>query len=122
MQNKNFTVQTGKYQKKIDETLEKVKDQKIAERIWKNDFTIWSDKPDEIVNRLGWLNSTKETGAALNEINSLVDEVREEGFKNAIVLGMGGSSMAPEVFSLMFGGKKKAISIFMCSIARTPVL
>jgi glucose-6-phosphate isomerase len=111
MQNKNFIVQTGKYQKKIDETLEKVKDQKIAERIWKNDFTIWSDKPDEIVNRLGWLNSTKETGAALNEINSLVDEVRKEGFTSAIVLGMGGSSMAPEVFSLMFGKKEGCLDL-----------
>lgn len=106
MQNSNFIVKAGKYQKEIDRTLEKVKDQKIAERIWKNDFSIWSDKPDEIVNRLGWLHSTEVTGAALDEINSFVDEVRKEGFTNAIVLGMGGSSMAPEVFSLMFGKKE----------------
>jgi glucose-6-phosphate isomerase len=105
MQNSNFIVKAGKYQNKIDETLDKIKSQKITERIWKKDFSIWSDKPDEIVNRLGWLHSPEVTGMALGEIDSFVDEVRKEGFTTAIVLGMGGSSMAPEVFSLMFGKK-----------------
>ena len=105
MQNTNFIVRPGKYERNIEVTLEEIKNKKITERIWGNDYTIWSDKPDEIVNRLGWLNSTKETGAALDEINLVVDEIRKEGFTSAIVLGMGGSSMAPEVFSLMFGKK-----------------
>jgi glucose-6-phosphate isomerase len=103
MQNSNFIIKAGKYQKRIEEALEKIKNEKIVERIWKNDFTVWSNKPDEIVNRLGWLHSPEVTGSALGEINAFVDEVRKEGFKSAIVLGMGGSSMAPEVFSLMFG-------------------
>ncbi len=102
MQKSNFIVNAGKYQKRIDETLEKIKNKKITERIWENDFSIWSDKPDEIVNRLGWLHSPEVTGMALEEINSFADEIRKEGFTSAVVLGMGGSSMAPEVFSLMF--------------------
>jgi glucose-6-phosphate isomerase len=106
MQNANFIVRAGKYQKRIDETLEKIKNEKIVERIWKNDFTVWGNKPDEIVNRLGWLHSPDVTGAALGEINAFVDEVRKEGFSSAIVLGMGGSSMAPEVFSLMYGRRE----------------
>ena len=105
MNDSGFIVRSDRYLKKINETFEKICSEKISERIWRNDFTVWSDKPDEIVNRLGWLHSPEVTGAALEEINELVDEVRGEGFKNAIVLGMGGSSMAPEVFGKMFGTK-----------------
>src|SRR3990172_4925637 len=106
MQESNLVVKTGKYEKKINETLEKLENKNIPGRIWKNDFTVWRDKSDEIVNRLGWLHSPEVSGAALGEINELVEEVRKEGLTSAIVLGMGGSSMAPEVFSKMFGTKK----------------
>jgi len=102
----HFIPRTGKFEKQIDKRLDKIKNEKIVERTWRNDFTVWSDKPDEIVNRLSWLHSPEITGAALDEIYEFVEEVRKEGFENAIVLGMGGSSMAPEVFSKMFGTKK----------------
>ncbi len=111
MLNSNFIVKAGKYQKKVDEVLEKIKNERIVERIWQKDFSVWSDKPDEIVNRLGWLYSTETTRQALAEIYSFVDEVRKDGFTDAIVLGMGGSSMAPEVFSLMFGTKKGYLNL-----------
>ncbi len=108
MNDANFIVKVKaeRYSNKINETFEKIYDEKISERIWRNDFTVWKDKPDEIVNRLGWLHSPEVTGAALKEINEFVDQVQGEGFTSAIVLGMGGSSMAPEVFSKMFGIKK----------------
>ncbi len=111
MLNSNFIVKAGKYQKKVDEVLEKIKNERIVERIWQKDFSVWSDKPDEIVNRLGWLYSTETTRQALAEIYSFVDEVRKDRFTDAIVLGMGGSSMAPEVFSLMFGTKKGYLNL-----------
>ena len=111
MQESNFVVKTGKYEKKINETLEKLENKNIPGRIWKNDFTVWRDKSDEIVNRLGWLHSPEVSGAALGEINELVEEVRKEGLTSAIVLGMGGSSMAPEVFSKMFGTKKGYLDV-----------
>ena len=109
MNDANFIVKVKaeRYSNKINETFEKIYDEKISERIWRNDFTVWKDKPDEIVNRLGWLHSPEVTGAALKEINEFVDQVQGEGFTSAIVLGMGGSSMAPEVFSKMFGIKKR---------------
>ncbi len=103
MNNSEFVERAGQYTKKINDTYEKICNDKISERIWRNDFTVWGEKPEEITNRLGWLHSPEVTGAALKEINELVDQVRGEGFISAIVLGMGGSSMAPEVFSKIFG-------------------
>jgi glucose-6-phosphate isomerase len=80
--------------------------ERIIDRIWAKDFTVWGNEPDEIANRLGWLDCPAETLNALNEITEFVDEIRNEGFTDVLLMGMGGSSLAPEVFSLMFGKKK----------------
>ena len=42
----------------------------------------------------------------LNEINEFVNSVRKDGIRHVLLLGMGGSSLAPEVFSKVFGAKK----------------
>ncbi|HKI79095.1 MAG TPA: hypothetical protein VKA26_11190 [Ignavibacteriaceae bacterium] len=105
MKNEKFNTKIGNFENKIKNTFENIVKEKVPERIWRKDFTVWNDKPDEIINRLGWLHSTEETRMALNEINEFVESVKNDGFTDAIVLGMGGSSMAPEVFSLMFGSK-----------------
>lgn len=85
--------------------LKKLKDEKIPHRIFEKDFTIWSSSPVEIENRLGWLDSPAHTLSALDEINEFVDGVKKDGFTNALLLGMGGSSLAPEVLANMFGTK-----------------
>lgn len=96
----------GKFQNEFEKVIEQFETEKIASRIWDKDFTVWSDKPDEITNRLGWLTSPQNSLSKLKEINSFVDEVRKDGFKKALLLGMGGSSLAPEVFRLTFGVKE----------------
>ncbi|KAF0153474.1 MAG: transaldolase / glucose-6-phosphate isomerase [Ignavibacteria bacterium] len=92
-----------KFQTEFEQVLRQFEIEKVAERIWKNDFTVWSDKPDEITNRLGWLTSPQNSLSQLKEILTFVEEVRKEGFKKTLLLGMGGSSLAPEVFRLTFG-------------------
>jgi len=96
----------GKYSELIEINSNDLKDKKIVERIWKKDFTVWENKPDEISNRLGWLDCPEITKKSFNEINIFVEEVRKEGFTDALLMGMGGSSLAPEVFRLTFGVKK----------------
>lgn len=81
----------------------KLAEEKIVSRIWQKDHTVWSDSPNEITNRLGWLEGPAVMKNAVDEINKFVDEVRKAGFKKALLLGMGGSSLAPEVFRLTFG-------------------
>ena len=101
----NFSFTAAGYESSIDATLNELTDQKIVERIWNKDYTVWSDSPNEITNRLGWLHSPEHSKAALAEINRFVEEIRVENFENALLLGMGGSSLAPEVFQNIFGHK-----------------
>ncbi len=102
----SFKYSVGENSKLVDETIKKLSVENVVERIWKKDHTVWSNDPTEISNRLGWLDSVDVTGKSVKEINEFVDEVREAGFTHALLMGMGGSSLAPEVFRLTFGVKE----------------
>jgi len=86
----------------------------VVERIWKKDFTIWSEIPNEISNRLDWLDMPTAMTNEVDSINMFVDEIRKEGFENAVLLGMGGSSLAPEVFRLTFGVRTNYLDLEIC--------
>jgi len=75
----------------------------VAERIWRRDYTLWGSEPNEISDRLGWLTVADHMRAQLSEVDSFVAEIRAEGYTHAVLLGMGGSSLAPEVLRLTFG-------------------
>lgn len=96
----------GKSKKILENTLQELIEQNIIQRIWDKDFTIWSEDPTEISNRLGWLNCVKNSKKSLPEIHEFVESIKVSNFKNVLVLGMGGSSLAPEVFSLIFNQEK----------------
>ena len=96
----------GKYQSSVEKTLNKISREKIISRIWNKDYTVWRTDADEISNRLGWLDCLDVTTKSFGDINSFVKEIREEGITQALLMGMGGSSLAPEVFRLTFGVKK----------------
>ena len=99
----NYSFNLGRYQSLLDEGLKRYKDENVTERIINKDYTLWSDKEDEIINRLDWLVSPKESLEQLDDIKKFVDEIKSEGFTQALLLGMGGSSLAPEVYRLTFG-------------------
>ena len=74
----------------------------LAERIWQKDPTVWFDPPrDEIANRLGWLDLPAEMVAELGELTAVA--AAAGSFRHAVLCGMGGSSLAPEVFQQTFG-------------------
>jgi transaldolase/glucose-6-phosphate isomerase len=102
---KDFVTQFNGYQNLVDSALEKLKNERIVQRIWEHDHTVWKADPDEISNRLGWLHSPEIMMDAVDSIAQFIDEIRAEGFTHALLLGMGGSSLAPEVFRLTFGVK-----------------
>ncbi len=89
----------------IQEALHQLKKDRIIERIWEKDHTVWSDRPEEIADRLGWLESYHLPAESLREIQELVEQARSAGYTDALLVGMGGSSMAPEVFSRVFGAQ-----------------
>ena len=90
----------------LDKALDRIARRNIVSRIWDHDWTVWEDKDKEISNRLGWLEAPGEAKADLADYERFVQSVREDGFEDALLMGMGGSSLAPEVFSKAFRRKK----------------
>ena len=94
----------GKYEKLVEERLRKWKEQSFFRRLWSKDPTIWfPGRVPEITNRLGWLTLPESMPGMLGEFIAFAREVKEEGFSKIVLLGMGGSSLAPEVLGKTFG-------------------
>jgi len=93
----------GPYQEQIDSALNGLSADNIVRRIWNHDYTVWSSEPTEITNRLGWLEISEAMEENIHRLEDLVNSVRASGYTHALLLGMGGSSLAPETFARTFG-------------------
>jgi transaldolase/glucose-6-phosphate isomerase len=70
-------------------------------RLWAQDASLWTGTDE---NRwLGWLGITEDQLAHIDHLKKLAEQVKSAGFKHALLLGMGGSSLCPEVMKLTFG-------------------
>ncbi len=79
-------------------------EQNLNQRLWARDHTIWSEKRvPEIVDRLGWLSLPETIQEELDSIIALAGEITSEGYRHVVLLGMGGSSLAPQVFQSTYG-------------------
>ncbi|MEO6693967.1 MAG: hypothetical protein ABIY50_03740 [Ignavibacteria bacterium] len=106
----------GKYSSSVQKTLQKLDKENTVKRIWEKDPTLWKNRKEYdalIRNRLGWLSLPVTMREKCNEINAFTDEVRKDGFRFAVVLGMGGSSMCPEVCRETFGVKEGYLKLFV---------
>ncbi len=78
--------------------------EKTIERLFDHDPTLWTTDPvgqKEIKKRLGWLNLPDQSRSLLPSIINLADECKKAGYTHVLLLGMGGSSLAPEVLQLL---------------------
>jgi transaldolase / glucose-6-phosphate isomerase len=76
----------------------------VARRIWRKDDTLWGPAGQaEVANRLGWLTILDSMNEDLADLQAFAAEVRDEGTKDVVLLGMGGSSLAPEVIRRSYG-------------------
>ncbi len=66
-------------------------------RIWRKDHTLWKASPQEITNRLGWLDLPNSMRSTLSELTRFGKSVEERGIRDVVLLGMGGSSLGAEV-------------------------
>ena len=69
--------------------------------LWQRDSSVWTGKDEN--KWLGWLDAVEREHAELTKYKSFADWVKREKFTDAVVLGMGGSSLGPEVLALTFG-------------------
>jgi transaldolase / glucose-6-phosphate isomerase len=78
----------------------------FAARLWRKDDSLWGADPAHrkvAANRLGWLDLPQAMRGEVAGLDGFAAEVRAEGFTHAVLLGMGGSSLAPEVLRRMLG-------------------
>lgn len=75
----------------------------VIDRVHDRDHTVWQDDPTEVADRLGWLDAPAAFVQRADELESLADEVRAAGIDRVLLLGMGGSSLYPEVLAKVFG-------------------
>ena len=88
----------------IAAVVKKAAEEDVAQRVWRKDDTLWGDRgAPEVGNRLGWLTITEPMREAVPELKAFVEECRADGLTDAVLLGMGGSSLAPEVLRRSFG-------------------
>jgi transaldolase/glucose-6-phosphate isomerase len=101
----------GGYRAAVDAALAEMEADDVIARIWKHDHIIWKPDPAEITNRLGWLHIAGTMVADVPRLEALAAEVREAGYTHALLLGMGGSSLAPELFGKTFVGQIGNLSV-----------
>ncbi len=92
----------GPMRDSIQAALDRMALENVVGRIRERDHTVWAPDPTEIANRLAWLDSPTAMVSRLSEIDDVVDAVRDDGYTHALLMGMGGSSLAPEVFRKVF--------------------
>ncbi len=88
----------------VAKRMEQAVSEDVARRVWQKDPTLWGGDADtpELANRLGWLTVADRMQEEVADLKQFASEVAEQGFRHAVVLGMGGSSLAPEVFRTSF--------------------
>jgi glucose-6-phosphate isomerase len=97
----------------VTERLQQMDRDRIVERIWRKDHTVWKDDPTEITDRLGWLTVSDLMHERIGELEGFAEQAATDGFETAILLGMGGSSLAPEVFARTFGFADGALELIV---------
>jgi glucose-6-phosphate isomerase len=87
-------------------TLTRLGVERFAERLWARDPSLWKTEPEHqriISKSLGWLTVPQLMLARLDDLLQFVEDVRGAGYRHAMVLGMGGSSLCPDVCRVTFG-------------------
>jgi transaldolase/glucose-6-phosphate isomerase len=72
-----------------------------VKRLWQKDAALWTGADED--KWLGWLDITEQQLENIDALKDIAADVKKAGFKNALLLGMGGSSLCPEVLRMTFG-------------------
>jgi len=96
----------GRYQRRVNRRLKEWQEERFAARLWHKDHTLWSSEPvPELADRLGWLELPESMENQVSGLRAFAVQVKDDGFRHVVLLGMGGSSLAPEVFQRTFGNE-----------------
>lgn len=93
------------YDSAIKKTSAKLDKEEFSARLWRKDPALWKSDPEHqkiIRNALGWLDVPELMSGKAAELHDFAEEVRKAGIHDVVLLGMGGSSLCPEVFAQTF--------------------
>ncbi len=96
----------GRLKSTLTSTSSTLDTQHYTRRLWEQDPHLWTSDIAEastIRQRLGWLDSVAAFRAKIDDISAVADEVKAAGFRQVVLLGMGGSSLCPDVCRETFG-------------------
>src|SRR5437870_1032369 len=77
-----------------------------VERLWAHDHRLWKQDPTDITNRLGWLTIIEYMKDRTEELRAFATQAKKRGVLDVVLLGMGGSSLGPEVLRASFGSSR----------------
>ncbi|MCL4394462.1 MAG: bifunctional transaldolase/phosoglucose isomerase, partial [Chloroflexi bacterium] len=106
----------GDYREAVHQNLAAAGQNQMAARVWKKDASLWKSEPAHqaiIRNALGWLTVGAEMQKHLAELEEFGAQVKQAGFKAAVLCGMGGSSLCVEVCRDTFGSAKGYPNLFV---------
>ncbi len=106
----------GLLQKNVDATLERLDKEELSQQIWNRETSLWSEDPaacKEISQRLGWLNIVDTISSETSKLKEFASKLAAEGFSSAVLLGMGGSSLAAEVFRDCLGAQEGFLDVIV---------
>jgi glucose-6-phosphate isomerase len=93
----------GALRPKVEQKVALAGKDEVARRLREGDATLWGPPgTPEIADRLGWLTIAERMVDQLGELEAFAEQVSREGFADVVLLGMGGSSLAPEVLRRSF--------------------
>ena len=88
-------------EKMVTASLEAWRRDGSVRRLWTGDAGLWTGADE--AKWLGWLNIVEEQRKRIASLSRLADDIRQQGFTHVLLLGMGGSSLGPEVLAETFG-------------------
>ncbi len=93
-------IRPGSIAEQYEARMAALESERFAARLWERDTSLWSPEPvPELADRLGWLDLPSAMLPGVPDIERLAREALDEGLDHVVLLGMGGSTLAPEVFS-----------------------
>ncbi|HTW66675.1 MAG TPA: bifunctional transaldolase/phosoglucose isomerase [Bryobacteraceae bacterium] len=96
---------------KLSEAIDDWKMAGKVRRLWARDASLWTGSDES--NWLGWMSITEDQLAHKQHLEDVAKDVKDAGFKYALLLGMGGSSLCPEVLKMTFGKIDGAPELFV---------
>ena len=108
-----FTIQPGPLSDAVSRAHARLDQLGFADGLWRRRLDVWSADPaiqQLIGNRLGWLDALDIVTPQLPRLRACADAVRRDGFTHVVLLGMGGSSLAPEVLRQVLGSTESVPS------------